>query len=286
MTMTTSLALHLAAQSTRDASSPAPLLVARPHGSVHVAVSQTTPGGGMLPSSSRPVCGVASRRLYVLADDPSPVVVGQHRSGQTMCRRCVAHLARAEGARVGWASHVVKHAEVHRQELLSSAIAGGTAFEVVVDDADVGVIAHGIDVDGIGFWHVHSAGLGVPVDRSLRVGTRERAVEILAVARERAWLPGGALAPVDGLNLMDRRVLDFAARTYDSNGRRDAAITAELAMTPTKYHQRLNSLVDTPAAERYAPVVVHRRRRLRHHHRRRRRLPAYQIPAISVGSPA
>lgn len=266
--MTTSTALHLAAAMRPGSPSPVPVLASRPRGVVHV-VEVADPGRRVVPPDRRPVCGRSHRRLYVVPDRPSPQLVGHLQNGQRLCHRCLAHLARAsEGSRAGWAPQLTARATMHRNELVTGHIAGGEPFDVVVDGQVAGLIARGSNDQ----WHVHSAGEGVPVHKGLRGPRSVDAIRVLAIARELARLPGGALELLDGLTRMDRAILDFAGRTFSSNGRRDRAITAELGLTPLRFHQRLNALIDLHAAERYAPTTVHRRRRLRHHHRRRRTL--------------
>ncbi|WSC25084.1 DUF3263 domain-containing protein (plasmid) [Streptomyces sp. NBC_01766] len=58
-------------------------------------------------------------------------------------------------------------------------------------------------------------------------------------------------------------VLALAARTFSSPGPRDRAIREELGVSPTRYFQLLNALLDSPDAVAVAPVTVHRLRRLR-----------------------
>ena len=45
----------------------------------------------------------------------------------------------------------------------------------------------------------------------------------------------------------DRALLDFAAKWWQAAGNQHDAITAELGLTPTRYYQRLNKLLDDPA---------------------------------------
>lgn len=61
----------------------------------------------------------------------------------------------------------------------------------------------------------------------------------------------------------DRIVLDIASRFYRWPASREAAMRVELGLSPTRYAQRLNGLIDDPEALGYAPVVVNRLRRQR-----------------------
>lgn len=61
----------------------------------------------------------------------------------------------------------------------------------------------------------------------------------------------------------DLSVLRFAARAPRSLGAREDAIRTELDMTPTRYYQRLNILLDSPDALATEPQLVRRLQRLR-----------------------
>lgn len=72
------------------------------------------------------------------------------------------------------------------------------------------------------------------------------------------------------MNDLDRAVLAFARRRWNTPGLRDEAITVELGMTPTAYAQRLNALLDSAEALGEYPTVVAPLRRQREARRRRR----------------
>lgn len=293
MIMTTSTALSLAARpGGTGASSLVPVLASRPRGVLHV-VEVPSPVRQVVPRACRPVCGRQRRRLYVVADRPSPELVGHHEGGQRLCHRCQAHLARTEGnRRARWATTLLGRCAAFPRDWPPTSY-GGSQYEVLTPDQEhLGSVAL---LDGpVQAWHVESAGSGVPVDRTIRVGSRERAIAVLLIARERAQLPGGRLHAVDGLTGFERDVLDLQGevdaglhRTADPfTGRRDghieAVIRQRFGISSMRYHQVLNRLLDDPNAERYAPTTVHRRRRLRDHHQRRRTLArptATQMPA-------
>lgn len=61
----------------------------------------------------------------------------------------------------------------------------------------------------------------------------------------------------------DRRILDFEAQWWRAAGAKADAITAEFGLTQTRYYQKLNRLLDDPAAVDYAPLLVNRLRRIR-----------------------
>lgn len=72
----------------------------------------------------------------------------------------------------------------------------------------------------------------------------------------------------------DRQLLDFAALTWRTAGAREAAIRERFDLSATRYAQRVNALIDDPAALAYAPVTVNRLRRLRDRRARARSLRA------------
>lgn len=60
----------------------------------------------------------------------------------------------------------------------------------------------------------------------------------------------------------DRRLLDFAARTYRDRGAHADAVRTELGLSVTRYWQRIGRLLDDPDAIAHNPVVVNRLRRI------------------------
>jgi hypothetical protein len=68
----------------------------------------------------------------------------------------------------------------------------------------------------------------------------------------------------------DRAVLDFERGWWLLPSPKGASIRARLSLSPTRYYQLLNRLLDDPAAATYDPLVVHRLRRARLRRRRAR----------------
>lgn len=62
---------------------------------------------------------------------------------------------------------------------------------------------------------------------------------------------------------VDLAILQLEQRHYRRIGAKHAAIRDELGITPTRYFQRLNELLDDPEAVAVAPVVVRRLQRVR-----------------------
>lgn len=71
--------------------------------------------------------------------------------------------------------------------------------------------------------------------------------------------------PADSPELtdLDREILEFERDWVAHAGVKDAVLRERFDLTPTRYHQLLNRLIDLPAAELHAPRLVRRLRRLR-----------------------
>ena len=73
------------------------------------------------------------------------------------------------------------------------------------------------------------------------------------------------------LSDLDAAILDFEETAPRSIGRKEEAIRAQLDISPVRYHQRLNLLLDAPAAAQSYPLLVARLRRLREERENTRR---------------
>jgi hypothetical protein len=69
--------------------------------------------------------------------------------------------------------------------------------------------------------------------------------------------------PTERLTDRDARILDFERRWWRHAGSKEQAIRDIFDLSPTRYYQLLNALLDNPAAMASAPVLVNRLRRLR-----------------------
>lgn len=65
------------------------------------------------------------------------------------------------------------------------------------------------------------------------------------------------------LSVQDKMLLDTERRRWAYSGAKDTYIREVFSMSSTRYYQRVNALLDEPAALGYAPAVVHRLRRIR-----------------------
>lgn len=81
-------------------------------------------------------------------------------------------------------------------------------------------------------------------------------------------------APVRPLDYVEQQILKFEKRHFPNPGRKEQAIRDEFGYSTTRYYQRLNTLIDDPAALATAPQLVNRLRRLREQRRGLRRNPA------------
>jgi hypothetical protein len=76
--------------------------------------------------------------------------------------------------------------------------------------------------------------------------------------------------PPSGLSERDLSVLAVERRDWAGPGMKERAIREQLDMSPTRYYQLLNALLDDPRALARDPVTVNRLRRRREAQRARR----------------
>jgi Protein of unknown function (DUF3263) len=72
------------------------------------------------------------------------------------------------------------------------------------------------------------------------------------------------------LDERSRAILDFERGWWQGPGPKDRSIRSRLGLSPARYYQLLNDLIDSPEALRYDPMLVRRLRRLRTARRRQR----------------
>ena len=73
----------------------------------------------------------------------------------------------------------------------------------------------------------------------------------------------------------DKAILDFERSWWTESGPKEVAIRERFDLSPTRYYQILNELLEMPEAYECNPLVVRRLRRLRDR-RRRARHEGYQ----------
>jgi uncharacterized protein DUF3263 len=65
-------------------------------------------------------------------------------------------------------------------------------------------------------------------------------------------------------------ILDFERNWWKVSVRKELAVRTRFGVSPARYYQLLNRLIDQPEALEYDPMLVQRLRRLRESRRRRR----------------
>jgi hypothetical protein len=68
----------------------------------------------------------------------------------------------------------------------------------------------------------------------------------------------------------DRALLALERRPWRTPGAKEQAVREQLGLSPTRYYQLLNGLLDRPEALAHDPVLVNRLRRIRDSRRDRR----------------
>ncbi|WP_084469075.1 DUF3263 domain-containing protein [Nocardiopsis trehalosi] len=77
-------------------------------------------------------------------------------------------------------------------------------------------------------------------------------------------------ADASDLTDRERRILAFERQWWKLEGSKEQAVRDAFGLSPTRYYQLLNGLVDRPEALAFDPMTVKRLRRLRAARRRRR----------------
>jgi hypothetical protein len=81
--------------------------------------------------------------------------------------------------------------------------------------------------------------------------------------------PEGGTVPVKnepnetGLSERDRALLEFESRLWPHPGAKEKSIREFFDVSPARYYQLLNVVVDSPEALRHDPILVHRLQRTR-----------------------
>ncbi|MFE9003648.1 DUF3263 domain-containing protein [Streptomyces sp. NPDC007875] len=105
-----------------------------------------------------------------------------------------------------------------------------------------------------------------PADEGGGEGGGREQVESPAEDQGQGREPGSG----DGLSDRDLAVLAAERRGWPGPGAKERAIRERLGISPTRYYQLLNALLDDPRALEHDPVTVNRLRRVRDERRERR----------------
>ncbi|MFC8584520.1 DUF3263 domain-containing protein [Streptomyces sp. NPDC057217] len=81
--------------------------------------------------------------------------------------------------------------------------------------------------------------------------------------------PGGPAGPA-ALTEQEQALLAVERRSWPGPGAKERAVREGLGLSPTRYYQLLNALLDDPRALAHDPVTVNRLRRIREERQRRR----------------
>ena len=81
---------------------------------------------------------------------------------------------------------------------------------------------------------------------------------------------GGDAEPERALGERERAVLAVERRSWPGPGAKERAVREQLGLSPVRYYQLLNALLDDPRALAHDPVTVNRLRRTRDTHRTNR----------------
>ena len=77
-------------------------------------------------------------------------------------------------------------------------------------------------------------------------------------------------AAASGLDERSRDILDFEREWWRYAGAKEQAVRERFDLSPTRYYQLLNRVIDDEAAVTYDPMLVKRLRRLRASRQRQR----------------
>ena len=78
------------------------------------------------------------------------------------------------------------------------------------------------------------------------------------------------LDPLGAIGPRERAILDFEREWWKYAGAKDQAVRERFSLSPTRYYQLLNRIIDDDRALSYDPMLVKRLRRLRSARQRQR----------------
>ena len=84
-----------------------------------------------------------------------------------------------------------------------------------------------------------------------------------ANASSHSGLSGAENPDSSGLSERDQAILGFERQWWKYSGAKEAAIRELFDMSSTRYYQLINTLIDTPEALEFDPMLVKRLRRMR-----------------------
>lgn len=114
-------------------------------------------------------------------------------------------------------------------------------------------------------------GLETQLETNLGADLRSEAQAMLAAVTGTAPAQRAPLEPI-GLTEEQQSILDFERLWWRQAGAKEQAIRDNFEISPTRYYQQLNALLDLPEALSYDPTLINRLQRLRATTSRSRRL--------------
>jgi hypothetical protein len=132
----------------------------------------------------------------------------------------------------------------------------------------------GLESSGIGrdAAAIIAAGADIEHDAAAIMAEVEIGHDAAAIMAEVEEALDPALGSLAGLTPLQQSILDFERQWWRQPGAKEQAIRDTFEMSPTRYYQSLNGLLDHPAALRYDPVLVNRLQRMRASSPRARRI--------------
>ena len=121
-------------------------------------------------------------------------------------------------------------------------------------------------------WLAPENYLSLPHVDSPSAHFRTRDATLAAAIQADAAAIVAAVETTETLTERQRAILDFERHWWRQPGAKEQAIRDNFEMSPTRYYQTLNALLDLPQALTYDPSLVNRLQRLRSAAARGRRL--------------
>lgn len=149
------------------------------------------------------------------------------------------------------------------------------AANVSSDVGDLAPLDWSVFTDAAG---ITASAAGIPTSpaetraSAAEVGVTDIASDAAVIAADAADILADATAEPLAFDAEQQAILDFERQWWRLPGAKEQAIRDRFEMSPTRYYQTLNALLDVPEALAYDPTLVNRLRRVRSASPRARRL--------------
>jgi hypothetical protein len=111
--------------------------------------------------------------------------------------------------------------------------------------------------------NVRHDGALAPLDWPSTADADDIAADVAEIVAAATAIAPANDTPTPVLTDDQRAILDFERKWWRLAGAKEQAIRDRFEMSPTRYYQSLNTLLDVPEALAYDPQLVNRLRRLR-----------------------